>query len=101
MVLKQRLEEAGSDDAIPALGGVALNVRVLEAQRPTLLTHKGDQSSEGEGGHVQGPYTDEQVAAILAAVPQMVPMNIQPEERKPMSSACVPSSICYCTPDVI
>jgi integrase len=36
-----------------------------------------------KGGHVQGPYTDEQVAAILAAVPQMVPMNIQPEERKP------------------
>ena len=23
-----------------------------------------------KGGHVQGPYTDEQVAAILAAVPQ-------------------------------
>ena len=34
-----------------------------------------------KGGHVQGPYTDDQVTAILTAVPKVVPMNIQPEER--------------------
>jgi integrase len=31
--------------------------------------------------HVQGPYSDEQVASILAAVGKTVPMNIKPEER--------------------
>lgn len=36
-----------------------------------------------KGDHVQGPYSDEQVTAILAAVPKVVPMNIQPEERGP------------------
>jgi site-specific recombinase XerD len=36
-----------------------------------------------KGSHVQGPYSDQQVTAILAAVPKVVPLNIQPEERKP------------------
>jgi integrase len=39
------------------------------------------KSIKAKTGHVQGPYTDEQVTAIFCAIDKAIPMNLPPDSR--------------------
>jgi site-specific recombinase XerD len=54
-------------------------VREEAVDRRPDQVHQSDQGTCV--GHVQGPYTDEQVAAIFGAIGKAVPMNLPPDAR--------------------
>jgi hypothetical protein len=65
------------------MGIIAQHVGISEGSRSDrCLSYRLDRSGPRWEGHVQRPYSEEQVRRLLVAVESTIPNNIKVEERK-------------------